>query len=70
MKTFLVEHNGLYLGGLSVVTAKDILTAKKILRPMVREEMKRLGMKGKITMDLTEINTKKANDFMVNNGDY
>jgi len=69
MKTFLVEHNGLYFDGLSIVTAQDAIRAKKTLRPIIREEMKRLEMTGHIYMKLKEIDTKKTNAFMIDNGD-
>jgi len=70
MKTFVAEHDGLYLDGVSIVTAKDSREARKILRPKIKEEMKRLGKKASISIKLTEIDTKKPNGFIVQNGDY
>ena len=70
MKTFVAEHDGLYIAGISIVTAKDGIEARKILRPKIKEELKRLGKKASICVKLTEIDTKKPNSFMVQNGDY
>ena len=70
MKTFLAEHDGKWLGGFSIVTAEDRSAARKILRPQIKEEMERLGKKASISIKLTEIDTKKPNSFMVQNGDY
>jgi len=71
MKTFLAEHDGRWFDGFSIVTAEDEKEARRILRPKIKEEMKRLGKKtANISIKLKEIDTKNPNSLMIFNGDY
>ncbi len=65
MKTFLAEHNGMYIGGYSIVTAGSKKAAEKLIKELL------VGNKLKIeNIKLTEVNTVKRNAVLISNGDY
>jgi len=70
MKTFLAEHDGRWFDGVSIVTAEDSKAARKILRPIIKAEMERLGKKASMSIKLKEVDTKNENVHMIFNGDY
>jgi hypothetical protein len=70
MKVFIAEHDGIYLGGHSVVVAEDRKEARKILRPIIKDMFFSYGKKASLSIKLEEVDTKTPNVVMVFNGDY
>ena len=71
MKTFIAEHNGIFIGGYSVVVAIDRNQARRLLKPIIKEYLKEYDRDDqKISIKLTEINSTKPNAVLISNGDY
>jgi hypothetical protein len=65
MKTFIAEHNGIYLGGYSVITAKDRNQARRLLKKLLKEHSLSLN-----SITLEEVDITSPNAAMIWNGDY
>lgn len=64
MKTFVIEHEGVYLGGISIVTAGSKESAKKLF---IEEKP---GMKESKIYDIYEVDTTSRSVLTVFTGDY
>ena len=70
MKTFLAEHNGIWLGGYSIVVAKNRQQARMSLIPVIKDFLKEYKKDQKISIKLTEIDDTEPNIVLISNGDY
>jgi hypothetical protein len=66
-KVFWATHTGVYIGGYSVIVAKDRRTARRILRRALRNEP---GVDDEEIYTLEELNTSEEHVEMLFNGDY
>lgn len=67
MKVFIAYHKGVWLGGCSVVIAKDRNTALQALKVRLQEQEINTD---DYDIDLTELNTSDEAVIIMFNGDY
>jgi hypothetical protein len=69
LKIFWATHTGVYLGGCSVIVAKDRRTARRLLKRALRDEPGIADGDEEI-YTMKELDTLTAGVTMLDNGDY
>ena len=69
MKTFIIEHSGVFIEGFSVVTAKNKTQAKKLVESTLSKRLKQTINTIKIHK-IIEVDTKTPNSVLVSDGDF
>ena len=67
MKTFAITHSGVYMDGISIVTAKNKKQAIKLLELLIKEKIKNIKNNVKY-YDVIEIDIKSPNAQILFNG--
>ena len=65
LKVFYVRHDGVWLGGLSLVVAHDVDEAKRlVVEQLIALRLKLDGL------EVVEVDTNKVQALILDNGDY